>query len=47
VTRYTSEFLKAWRRVRQVGEEFVENGNRVLVAARQIGVGEHDIETDL
>jgi hypothetical protein len=47
-TDLASEFLNAWRHVPQVGAELVENGDRVFVAARQIGVGEHSsVETDL
>jgi ketosteroid isomerase-like protein len=39
VTRYMREFTSAWRRVRHVAQEFVDYGDRVLVAARQIAVG--------
>jgi ketosteroid isomerase-like protein len=39
VAGYMREFLGAWRRVRQLAAEFIENGDRVFVAARQSGVG--------
>ena len=46
VTRYMREFLGAWRRVRHLTPEFIENGDRVFVAARQAGVGKHSgVET--
>jgi ketosteroid isomerase-like protein len=41
VRRYMREFLTSWQHVRHVAEEFVENGERVLVVARQEGVGKH------
>jgi ketosteroid isomerase-like protein len=39
VTHYMREFLSSWRFVRHVAHEFVEKGDRVFVAARQMGAG--------